>query len=187
MDPMGTKEPMNLKDKIAVVASTVALAISIVTFFKENLFGQHVLKASVVAIDSQSNPSTLRADILLVNSGKHTEVLYKAQFIFSADLSKGGGLLSKEFVGPIVLEAGKAALIRLETSNLTIEALREDEAIKETQSGVHVGVIFDALTPSGELREESKIYRVTEFKFVDGKHVGSKPRQGDRDGLIDLF
>lgn len=184
---MRKKAPTTVKDKIAIVASVIAIAISITTFFKDNIFGQHALKASVVAIDSRSDESKLYADILLVNPGKHSEILFRAQFIFSDNLSKGGGLLSSESIGPIVLEPGKAALVRLESSNPTIAGLRENGTIKDAQDGFHVGVVFDVLTPSGELREDSKIFRITEFHFAGEDHVGSKPRPKDNNGFIDLI
>jgi hypothetical protein len=179
--------PMSFKDKLAIFASIVAVTISITTFFRDNLFGQHILKASVVAIDCYSDHTTCKADILLVNPGKHAEVLFKAQFIFSGDLSRGGGQLSKESVGPVVLESGKAIMIHLETAAPTVATLREQGLLPSTQNSIHLGVIFDALTPAGELREDSKIFRITAFTFSDTGLVGSKPRPGDSVGLIDLL
>ena len=179
------KNIMSLKDKVAVVASIIAIIISLVTFFKDQLFGQHVLRASVVAIEDSKDK--LSADILLVNAGKHSETLYKAQFIFSDDLSQGGGSVSNEFVGPVVLEPGKATVVRLTTANPDIRVLRDEGVIENAKSGIHAGVIFNALTPSGELLEASKIYRFTEFIYNGDQKVGHKPRQGDNNALIDLL
>lgn len=181
-------KPMAFKDKLTIIGTIVALTISLVTFFRDNLFGQHILKASVVYFDSDSDPSKWKANILLVNSGKHTEVLFNANFIFAADLARGGGSILKEAVGPIVLEPGKATVLHLEATAPTNEVLQEDGLLRSAQSGVHVGVLFNALTPSDELRDDhDKIYRLTELKYSGTNRYGAKPRPGDNDGLIDLL
>jgi hypothetical protein len=175
----------SLKDKVAITASIVAIFGSLLALGREYIFAQHVLRASVVHMDEADGK--LRADILLVNSGKHYETLYEARFIFSDDLSLGAGSLSEEAVGPIALEPGKAAVVRLETNQPDIKALREDGTIKDPKSGIHLGVIFDALTPAGELRKDSKIFRLTELLFDGERRAGNRPRRGDNSGLIDLL
>ena len=78
-------------------------------------------------------------------------------------------------------------MLRLETTSPDIKALRENGTIKDSKSGIHLGVIFDALTPAGELREDSKIFRFTELLYDGERRVGNKPRQGDNTGLINLL
>ncbi len=182
---MSNENKLSLKDKIALVAAVIAVFTSVLALGRDYIFGQHVLRASVVRVDEAEGK--LRADILLVNSGKHYETLYEARFIYSDDLSRGGGLVSKESVGPIVLEPGKATVLRLETTSPDIKVLREAGTIKDSKSGIHLGVIFDALTPAGELREDSKIFRFTELLYDGERRVGNKPRQGDNTGLINLL
>jgi hypothetical protein len=169
----------SLKDKVAITASIVAIFVSLLALGREYIFAQHVLRASVVHMDEADGK--LRADILLVNSGKHYETLYEARFIFSDDLSLGAGSLSEEAVGPIALEPGKAAVVRLETNQPDIKALREDGTIKDPKSGIHLGVI------AGELRKDSKIFRLTELLFDGERRAGNRPRRGDNSGLIDLL
>lgn len=62
---------------------------------------------SVAAIDHSN--SMIVATILFVNARKHYESLYSARFIFSDDLSTGGGQFSREFIGLIVLAPGQAS------------------------------------------------------------------------------
>ncbi|MCU1268173.1 MAG: hypothetical protein JWM21_4491 [Acidobacteria bacterium] len=179
------KENLSIKDKIAIVASIVALGLSLYAFVRDTLLNQHVLRASVVSIDEKGD--RLLASILLVNAGKHYETLYKARFIYSDDLSTGGGATSNEFVGPIVVKPGEAVVLTLDASKPNIQKLRDDGTIKNPKSGIHLGVIFDPLTPSGQLKDDSKIFRFTELLFSGSERAGSKPRPGDNDRLIDLL
>src|SRR5215467_1377236 len=103
-----------LKDKISVLASIVALIISLFGFFRDSILNQHVLRAAVVAIDDGRMPKKLTAKVLLVNAGKHYETLYSARFIFADDLTKGGGSLSREGIGPTVLKPGEAMVLSLD-------------------------------------------------------------------------
>lgn len=176
-----------LKDRVALAGSVIAIIISVVSFFKDNLFGQHVLRASVVAINTMNPEKELRATVLLVNSGKHTEVLYKARFIYSADLNTTGGSLSKEEVGPVVLEPGQATLVELRSPFPSIDDLRQMGRLKEGAGTLHLGVVLDALTPSGDLKEESRIYKITELKFSGNDLVGAKPKPNDTSGLLSLL
>ena len=54
-------------------------------------------------------------------------------------------------------------------------------------SGIHLGVIFDAVTPKGELREDSKIFRLTELLYDGDIRGGNKPRERDNSKFIDLL
>jgi hypothetical protein len=176
---------MTLKDKVAIIGSAIAVVISVVSFFRDNIFAQHVLRATVVAIDVGTEK--LSADVLIVNSGKHSETLYKAYFLFSEDLSTGGGSMSREFVGPLVIEAGKAVHSRLTAARPSIEDLRADGTIKNPASGVHLGVSFDSVTPRGDLPERGKIYRVTELFYIGNGVASARPRPGDHKQLIDIL
>jgi hypothetical protein len=182
---MANNSKLSTKDKITIVTSVVALCLSLFVFFRDSVLNQHVLRASVVNIEEESD--RLRASILLVNAGKHYETLYRAQFIYSNDLSTRGGSLSREFVGPVVLKPGEAVVLKLDAIKPDIQRLREDGIIKNPKSGIHLGVIFNAVTPSGELREDGKIFRFTEMLFDGGQRAGNKPRTGDHDRLIDLL
>ncbi|MFN0108694.1 MAG: hypothetical protein ACKVZH_07545 [Blastocatellia bacterium] len=179
------KENLSIKDKIAIVASLAVLGLSLFAFVRDSVLNQHVLRASVVSVEEENG--RLLASILLVNAGKHYETLYKAGFIYSEDLSTGGGSLSKEVVGPVVVKPGEALVLKLDASKPEIQRLRDEGIIKNPKSGIHLGVIFDPLTPSGQLRENSKIFRVTELLFDGAQRAGSKPRPGDHDGLIDML
>lgn len=182
---MSENNKLSVKDKVAIVASLVALCLSLFAFFRDSVLNQHVLKAKVVSVEERGD--RLVASILLVNAGKHYETLYKARFIYSDDLSRGGGSLSNEILGPVVLKPGEAVVLSLDAVKPDIKSLRENGTIKNPKSGIHLGVIFDALTPSGELREDGKIFRFTEFLFDDTQPAGAKPRPGDNDTLIDLL
>jgi hypothetical protein len=182
---MSETAKLSVKDKIAIVASVVALCLSLFGFFRDSVVNQHVLRASVVNVDRKND--RLVATILFVNAGKHYETLWKARFIYSDDLSKGGGAVSNESIGPIVFKPGEALVISLDAAMPNITALREDGTIRDPKSGLHVGVVFDAVTPSGELREDSKIFRFTEMFFDGDQSAGAKPRPGDHDRLIDLL
>lgn len=182
---MSENNKLSIKDKIAIVASVIALCLSLFGFFRDSVLNQHVLRASVVNVDQKDD--RLVATILFVNAGKHYETLWKARFIYSDDLSKGGGSVSNESFGPVVFKPGEASVLTLDTAKPNITALREDGTIQDPKSGIHVGVIFDAVTPTGELREDSKIFRFTEMFFDGDLPAGSKPRPGDHDKLIDLL
>jgi hypothetical protein len=179
------EKKLSFHGKITIVTSIVALVISIFTFSREYIFAQHVLRASVIRVEEEAGK--LRADILLVNAGKHYETLYKLGFIYSEDLSMGGGSLSKETIGPIVLKPGTATVVQLEANYPDIKELRDSGIIKDPKSGIHLGVIFDIVTPSGELSEKGKLYRFTEMQFNGERRGGNKPRPGDHDKLIDLL
>jgi hypothetical protein len=175
---------LSIKDKIAIVASVIALCLSLFSFFKDSVLNQHVLRASVVGIEEQD--TKIRASILLVNAGKHYETLYRARFIYSNDLSTGGGSMSKESVGPVALKPGEATVLTLEAPGPDIRQLRENGTVSNS-SGIHLGVAFNVVTPSGKLLDDDKIYRCTEMLFDGDKPTGNKPRPGDTDGLIDLL
>src|SRR5262249_44870593 len=160
---MAEDNKLSIKDKIAIVASVVALFLSLIAFFRDSVLNQHVLRASVVNIEEGNG--RLQALVLLVNAGKHYETLYQAHFIYSDDLSKGGGSVSQESVGPVVLKPGEAVVLKLDAAEPDIQKLREDGTIKTPNSGIHLGVIFDAVSPSGELRKDSKTFRFTEMIF----------------------
>lgn len=179
------KDQLSLNDKFSIGFASVALALSLFTFVRDTFIDQNVLRASVVHIEEVGG--RLHASILLVNSGKNYETLYSAKFIYSDDLSLGGGSVSKESVGPLVLKPGEAVVVKLDAAMPDIVRLREDGTIKNPRSGIHLGVIFDALTPSGELREDSRIYRVTEFLYDGAILRGRGSRKGDNDKLIDLL
>jgi len=80
---------LSIRDKVSLVASIVAVVLSLFAFFRDSVLHQHVLRASVVSLEEEGG--RLRANILLVNAGKHYETLYEARFIYSDDLSTGGG------------------------------------------------------------------------------------------------
>jgi hypothetical protein len=46
---------MKLKDGVAIVASVVAILISLVFFFKDNIFGQRILQGAVVSDGLQNH------------------------------------------------------------------------------------------------------------------------------------
>ena len=92
------------------------------------------------------------------------------------------------------MKPGEAVVLDLDAAMPDIQNLRTQAALSDPTAltrpnfGVHVGVIFNALTPSGELLDGSeKIYRFTEMTFDGSHHVGNKPRRGDNSGLIDLL
>lgn len=74
---MSNENKLSLKDKVALVAAVIAVFTSVLALGRDYIFGQHVLRASVVRVDEAEGK--LRADILLVNSGKHYETLYEAR------------------------------------------------------------------------------------------------------------
>jgi len=130
---MAEDNKLSIKDKIAIVASVVALCLSLIAFFRDSVLNQHVLRASVVSIEEGNN--RLRASVLLVNAGKHYETLYQARFIYSDDLSKGGGSVSQESVRPVVLKPGEAVVLKLDAAEPDIQKLREDGTIKIRNPG----------------------------------------------------
>jgi len=176
---------MSFRDRFAIVTAISAFALSLFNFGEQHLWNQHSLKASVAAINPSD--SLITASILLVNGGKHYETLYSARFIFSDDLSTGGGQVSAESIGPIVLAPGEAVVEELTAKMPSIEELREDGTVKATSSGIHLGVDFVPVRPSGEIPEDSRIFRFTELKYSGSRQVGASPRPGDSSGLIDLF
>ena len=67
---MSNENKLSLKDKVALVAAVIAVFTSVLALGRDYIFGQHVLRASVVRVDEAEGK--LRADILLVNSGNIT-------------------------------------------------------------------------------------------------------------------
>lgn len=57
------------KDEVAIVASVVAMVVLSFTSVRDYLFGPHALRASVLRVEEAGD--RLRAEILLVNGGKH--------------------------------------------------------------------------------------------------------------------
>ena len=109
------------------------------------------------------------------------------RFIFSEDLSTGGSHLSSESLGPKVVKPGEAVVLHLESMSPDIESFRDSDDTKKPDSGIHIGVAFSALTPSGELREEDKIFCFTEMQYNGYRRIGNKPRTGNNKSLIDLL
>ena len=92
---------------------------------RDTFIDQDVLRASVVHDEEVAD--RLRASVLLVNAGKNYETLFSARrFIYLDDLSAGGGSMSKEGIGPIVLKPGEAVVVPLDASSPDIVRLRED-------------------------------------------------------------
>lgn len=176
---------LTIKDKIAIVVSVVALGLSLFSFFRDSVMYQHVLRASVVEIGGRAG--RLHATILLVNAGKHYETLYQARFLYSDDLSKGQGSWGTEKLGPLVLKPGEAVVLTLDSRMPDIEKLRKEGIIKTSaKSGIHLGVTFNVVTPSGEMKDDT-IIRVTEMFFTGTEWTGSGQRPGDHNTFVDLI
>lgn len=180
------KKPITAPEWVAIVTSILALMVAAFLPVRDAFFGQHVLRASVVSLEEASGQIT--ATILLVNAGRNYETLYKARFIFSDDLASGGGSLSKESVGPLVIPPGQAKVVQLKAPTPNVLTLREQGVIKRPSGGVHLGVLFDVISQAGELPEEGKVYRITELLYdASGVRTGNKPRTGDHNSLLALL
>lgn len=115
----------------------------------------------------EHSDTTLATQILVINSGKHYETIYQARFILADDLSTGGGSLSKDIVGPIVIQPGQAVVLKLATPAFSFQKYKEEGVISQNASGIHVGVNFLVVDENGTLKD--KTYRITEFKYQNGE------------------
>jgi hypothetical protein len=186
MDEKETTAPLNLKDKVAIVASAIAVAISIVSFFRDNLLGQHAMKVAVVRAERLGDQApTLRANALIVNPGKHSEVLFNARLLFSRDINSNSGILSSASIGPIVVEPGKAVLESIESKVPTLAEIQNGGYLQGPRQSIHVSVLFDVLTPSGEERP-SRQYKVVELELQEGAWF-TRILADDDKGLVTLL
>src|SRR5690554_6135952 len=112
---------LKYRDSLTLSISIIAFFMSGYTFLINNFLDQHVLKASVVSIDE--NQDSLSCNILIVNTGKSYETIYSARFIFSNNLNKGGGSLSNDKIGPIIIPPKQAIIATLTTKMLDLEHL----------------------------------------------------------------
>ena len=174
------------RDYLTLSIAIVAFLMSGYTFIDNNFLHQHVLKASVISINP--NKDSLSCTILIVNTGKSYETLYSSKFIFSDNLNKGGGAVSHESIGPIVVPPKQAIIVHLTTKMPNIQELKDDGTIPKTSMMIHTGVLFDIIDKKGNLPEDGKIYKFTQFEFDStGQNVGAKPMKGDNEGMIDLL
>lgn len=177
---------LKYKDFLTLAISIIAFLMSGYIFLVNNFFDQHVLKASVVSINKHQD--SLSCDILVVNTGRSYETIYSARFIFSNDLNKGGGSLSDEKIGPIIIPPKQAIIATLTTKMLDLEHLEIEGKKLNNEIHLHIGVIFDVIDDKGRLTENSKYYKITRLKFnSSGKSIGAAPMEGDDEGMIDLL
>jgi hypothetical protein len=175
------------KDYLTLTISIVAILMSGYTFINDNFLHQHDLKASVVNI-SLPNSDSLSCTILIVNSGKSYETLYSASFIFSGDLNKGGGRVSHESIGPLVIPPNQAIISKLTTKVPDIRELKQEGTIPGTSMFIHTGIEFNVVDKKGDLPEDGKIYKITQLRFdSSGKWNGSNPMKDDNEGMIELL
>ncbi|MBL0744664.1 hypothetical protein [Chryseolinea lacunae] len=182
----GKDNTLKMSDFLSLFISIAAFGFSAYTFLDTYVLARHELKATMVSIDTKGD--SLICTILLINPGKSYETLYSGRFIFSDNLNKGGGLLSHEKIGPIVIPPAQAVVTKLKTTMPDINAMKEDGTLSRTATRVHMGVLFDAIDAEGKLPEGGTIYRFTQLEFdAAGKHVGSAPMNNDHSSLIDLL
>lgn len=176
------KNGLSMKDKLTITISIIALLISLYTFLSANFLDQHVFKGSVVSIDWEKD--SLVANILLVNNGKSYETLYSARFIFGEDISSGGGTLSPEKIGPIVVPPNQAILAKLQMLRPNIDTLHKYLVVPASSFNLHLGVLFDVIDKNGNLPEDGKIYHFTVLKFDSSGLTPSAGRKATDDSTM---
>lgn len=115
---------MKYKDYFTLTISLIAFLMSGYTFLDNNFMNQHRLKASVIKIDPIAD--SLFCDILIVNTGRSYETLYSGKFIYAGNLNDGGGRLSSEDFGPIVIPPKQAVIANLEIAMPNAEDLKNE-------------------------------------------------------------
>ena len=174
-------DKLSTKDRITLGGSMAALAISLFTFAQENLLNQHVLKAMVVGVGGQGG-DVAQGKLLLVNGGKHYEVLYDAIFVFGPDAAAGKGLIATEGVGPTVLKPGESTVIPI--------AGKIPDSVRAAVVGtgqVEVGVRLRAFDSKGTFTNDGKVFRYAIWKYENGHPVAAVPVPLGTDKLIDLL
>src|SRR5438477_3023337 len=141
----GGSQKLSVKDKVTLVASAVALLLSIYNFVQQNLLNQHVLKAMVVGVGGQGD-DVVSGDVLLINGGKHYETLYDAKFVFAADLSTEKPIIAAGGIGPTVIKPGEALTLKLTGNRPEVVARAVDGAAGQIQ----VGIRFRAFDKTGD-------------------------------------
>jgi len=162
--------------------------MSAYTFMNNNLLNRHSLKATLVSVHPQKD--SLEGTILFVNSGRSHETIYSGSFIFADDLNDGGGFVSHETIGPIVIAPKQAIIVKLKTATGNIVSYMRESKNSDSLAiiRIHTGFIFNVIGPQGDLPEGGIIYKFAELQFdAGGQSVGARPLEGDHDGLIDLL
>lgn len=157
----------NLKEKIALLGSAIAIAIviSVFGFFRDNLLGQRVLRGAVFNL-APSHVTKIRADILIVNAGKHGEVLYSAGFVFRKEIGAIEAVAANDDVGPFVLEPGKALVQHIETELPTPEAMQKLGMLRDGGGSFEVSIAFVAITPGGTRASRPFEYKVGRMETI---------------------
>ncbi|MCF2221510.1 hypothetical protein H9Q08_19780 [Chryseobacterium sp. PS-8] len=177
---------LKTKDILTLCISIIAFLMSAYAFIENNFLHQHDLKVSVVSIEPAKD--SLSCTILIVNSGRSYETVYSGRFIFSDNLNNGGGSLSNESIGPIVIPPNKAIISKLTTKMPSINEFHEDGTIPKKSLKIHTGVLFDIINKKGELSENGKIFKITQLEFdSSGEKVGAEPMKGDNKGMMYIF
>lgn len=180
---------LNLKEKIALIGSAIAIVISVFGFFRDNLLGQRVLRVAVFNLEP-SHVTKIKADILIVNAGKHAEVLYSAGFVFRKEIGASEAIAANDAVGPFVLEPGKALVHHIETERPTPQAMQKLAMLRDGRGSFEVSIAFVAITPGGTRASrpfEYKVGRMETFGGPDSKDFEMTHGPRDSSGLVDVF
>jgi hypothetical protein len=183
-----TESKFQLATWLPILISVAALLVSLGALYFDHWREAHSLRAVIAEINWGERPTPV--EIVVRNLGNKTEVLKDARLIWSK-VDTGGGQVSKEHIGPVVIKADESVVQTFAAALPTFEELR-DSNLLDQENGLHVGVLFSIL----DFRSPaigSKIYVEKTIPFTvvyfdkAGRVTGSKPTTEGVESFVDLY
>jgi hypothetical protein len=180
-------ERLKLSTSVPIVISAVALIVSLATLYYDHWREKHSLKAVITRIDYR-DPITV--EIAIRNVGNKSEVLSQGHLLYGKDDS-GGGSVSAEGIGPLVLEPDEVIVQKFQTKPQPYNDLKERKELDDS-NGLHIGVLFSILDLRSSSRGEriyiEKYVPFTVIHFDDKGHMtGAKPTKENADAFVELY
>jgi hypothetical protein len=136
---------MRDKSKLAtwlpILISVAALSVSLGSLYYDHWREKHSLKAVISHLSWGEKQVVV--EIVLHNLGNKPEVLKEASLIWN-NADPGGGAVSEENVGPLVIKAEESVVQELTVQAPTFKDLKSSNLL-DRGNGLHVGVIFSIL------------------------------------------
>jgi hypothetical protein len=140
------------KETLSVLFSSIALLVSGVTYSVANWWNVHEVQVAFVDQDFTSTDPSF--DVVVANSGKRTEVIFRFEIQSQRETPKGSTTVRNVFPGtPVIVEPGSVVPRRFEHKAYDWNAVVKDLKIAEGTHDVTVGVFFQYINARGELDE----------------------------------
>lgn len=174
----------------AVVTSTIALAVSLLSFYFTWLHVRHSLMIGVVSAsaDDVTLPMNFSTDIILLNQGNRTETALSVELRFG---SAGNGYTysPKLKKGPFVLKAGDAVPVHIdwELDKDAFENVAEWKGpeLEKTATG-DVTLVVEAIAPTGKLINRNVV--LGRFSYYDpSEELTFTSAGGEKHNLLELI